>query len=120
MKYGFLSIMRKAINVDLVPHLGYNYRYGINEVFIMSKSAYVRARIEPDLKIGVEAIFSEFGVTPTQVITMLYKQVLRNHEIPIDLSLPNRETAKAIEEARNGEGIVKCKDVDDLFNQLGI
>lgn len=86
----------------------------------MSKSAYVRARIEPELKSGAEAIFNELGVTPTQVITMLYKQVLRNHEIPIDLRLPNKETAKAIEEARKGEGIVKCKDVNDMFNQLGV
>lgn len=42
-----------------------------------------------------EAIFKEFGVTATQVITMLYKQVLKNHEIP-------QEIARAIEEARKG------------------
>lgn len=87
---------------------------------VMSKSAYVRARIEPDLKIEAEAIFSEFGVTATQVITMLYKQVSRKHEIPLDLSLPNKETAKAINEARKGEGIVKCKNADDMFYKLGI
>jgi antitoxin component of RelBE/YafQ-DinJ toxin-antitoxin module len=51
---------------------------------------------------------------------MLYKQVSRKHEIPLDLSLPNKETAKAIEEARKGEGIVRCKDVDDMFDKLGI
>lgn len=39
--------------------------------------------------------------------------------ILIDLSLPNKETAKAIEEARKGEGIVRCKDVDDMFDKLG-
>ena len=38
--------------------------------------------------------------------------------ILIDLSLPNKETAKAIEEARKGEGIVRCKDVDDMFDKL--
>jgi DNA-damage-inducible protein J len=86
----------------------------------MSKSAYVRARIEPGLKMQAEAIFNELGVTATQVITMLYKQVSRKHEIPLDLSLPNKETAKAIEEARKGEGIVRCKDVDDMFDKLGI
>ena len=86
----------------------------------MSKSAYIRVRIEPELKIQAEAIFKEFGVTATQVITMLYKQVSRKHEIPLDLSLPNKETAKAIEEARKGEGIVRCKDVDDMFDKLGI
>jgi len=86
----------------------------------MSKTSYIRARIEPELKMEAEAIFNEFGVTATQVITMLYKQVSRKHEIPLDLSLPNKETAKAIDEARKGQGIVACKDVDDLFGQLGI
>lgn len=86
----------------------------------MSKTAYVRARIEPDLKIGAEAIFNEFGMTPTQVITMLYKQVLRKHEIPLDLNLPNEETVKAIQEARNGKGLVAYKDIDDMFDKLGI
>ena len=59
----------------------------------MSKSAYIRVRIEPELKVQAEAIFKELGVTATQVIAMLYKQVLRNHEIP-------REIAIAIEDAR--------------------
>ena len=86
----------------------------------MSKTAYVRARIEPDLKIGAEAIFNEFGMTPTQVITMLYKQVLRKHEIPLDLNLPNEETVKAIQEARKGKGLVAYKDIDDMFDKLGI
>ena len=86
----------------------------------MSKTAYIRARIEPELKTEAEAIFSEFGMTPTQVITMLYKQVLRKHEIPLDLNLPNKKTAKAIDEARKGKGVVACKSADDLFNKLGI
>jgi DNA-damage-inducible protein J len=86
----------------------------------MTKSAYVRARIEPDLKIGAEAVFDEFGVTPTQVITMLYKQVLRKHEIPLDLSLPNKETAQAINEARKGEGLIAYKSIDDMFDQLDL
>jgi len=86
----------------------------------MSKSAYIRARIEPELKVEAEAIFTELGMTPTQVISMLYKQVIRKHEIPLDLDLPNRKTAKAIEEARKGKGVVACKDANDLFNKLGI
>ncbi len=65
----------------------------------MSKSAYVRARIEPELKMQAEVIFNEFGLTATQVITMLYKQVSRKHEIPLELSLPNKETAKAINDS---------------------
>lgn len=86
----------------------------------MSKSAYVRARMEPDLKIGAEAIFNEFGVTATQVITMFYKQVLRKHKIPLDLSLPNKETIRAIKEARQGKGLIAYKSIDDMFDRLDI
>lgn len=86
----------------------------------MSKSAYIRARIEPDLKAKAEAIFGEFGITPSQVITMLYKQVSRKHAIPLDLCLPNRKTARAIRDARKGKGVVACKDAKDLFNKLDI
>lgn len=86
----------------------------------MSKTAYIRARIEPELKLEAEAIFSEFGMTASQVITMLYKQVSRKHEIPFDLNLPNKETKKAIDEARKGKGVVTSKNADDLFNKLGI
>ena len=86
----------------------------------MNKSAYIRARIEPDLKAKAESIFHELGVTPSQVITMLYKQVSRKHEIPLDLHLPNDETARAIKEARKGKNAVICKDPDDLFKKLGI
>ena len=57
----------------------------------MSKSAYIRARIEPELKIEAEAIFRELDVTATQVITMLYRQVLRTGKIPLDLNLVKKE-----------------------------
>jgi DNA-damage-inducible protein J len=60
----------------------------------MSKSAYIRARIEPELKIDAEAIFQELGVTATQVITMLYRQVLRTGKIPLDLNLAKKEISR--------------------------
>ncbi|MGL6036340.1 MAG: type II toxin-antitoxin system RelB/DinJ family antitoxin [Legionella sp.] len=60
----------------------------------MSKSAYIRARIEPELKIEAEAIFKELGVTATQVITMLYRQVLRTGKIPLDLNLAKEEISR--------------------------
>lgn len=60
----------------------------------MSKSAYIRARIEPDLKLKAEAIFQELGVTATQVITMLYRQVLRTGEIPLYLNLTKKEISR--------------------------
>ena len=82
------------------------------------KSDFIRARIEPNLKADAHAVFEELGVTPTQVITMLYKQVQKRHALPFDLSLPNDETVRAIREARERKGIVACKDVKDMFKKL--
>lgn len=86
----------------------------------MRKSAIVRARIEPTLKKEVESVFEELGVTPTQVIHMLYKQVQRSHELPLEFFVPNATTARAIKEARQNKGIVYCKNAEDLFKQLDI
>ena len=86
----------------------------------MSKSAFIRARVEPELKTEVEAILKEMGVSTSQVLTMLYRQIRREHKIPLDLHLPNKETAQAIKEARAGENVVTCKNADDLFEKWGI
>ena len=34
--------------------------------------------------------------------------------------IPNDETIKAIEETRKGKNLVNCKDINDLFEKLGI
>ena len=86
----------------------------------MTKAAFIRARIEPELKMIAENILSELGITPTQAITMLYKKIAREHEWPIALKIPNAETRKALEETDKHIGLVKCKNIDDLFAKLGI
>lgn len=86
----------------------------------MPKTAYIRARVDSELKTEVEAIFKELGVSTSQVLTMLYRQIQRAHEIPLSLHVPNKETAKAIKETRIGKNVVKCKNIHELFEQLGI
>jgi DNA-damage-inducible protein J len=86
----------------------------------MSKAAFVRARIEPTLKTVAEHVLDELGITPTQAITMLYKKIAREHEWPLELKIPNAKTRRALKETDQGIGLVKCKNVDDLFDKLGI
>ncbi len=82
------------------------------------KTEFIRARIEPNLKKHVHAIFNKLGLTPTQVITMFYKNIERTRSIPLELSIPNEETVKAIKEAREGKGLIFCEDVDEMFDKL--
>ena len=81
---------------------------------------FVRARIEPELKNQAETILHELGITPTQAIKMLYKRIARDHEWPLELKVPNKETLKAFEETNRNIGLNKSKDIDDLFKDLGI
>lgn len=86
----------------------------------MRKEAFVRARVEPQLKMAAEGVLYELGITPTQAITMLYRQVAREHEWPIELKIPNAKTRKVLEETDKGVGLIECKDIDELFKKLGI
>ena len=81
---------------------------------------FVRARIEPDLKQEAEYILHELGITPTQAIKMLYKQIKLQHRWPIDLEIPNLQTRQAFEETDQGDGLVKSKTVEEMFKKLGI
>lgn len=86
----------------------------------MNKSAFVRARVEPHLKAIAEDVLNEIGITPTQAITMLYKQIANQHQWPIELKVPNKETKQVLDETDQGIGLVTCKNLDDLFKDLGI
>lgn len=64
----------------------------------------VRARIEPGLKKKAEGILSRVGISSTEFIRLAYSQVVLRQGIPFEARIPNRETQKAITEARKGRG----------------
>lgn len=54
----------------------------------MTKSATIRARMDPTLKEEAEAILSELGLSTTQALTLFYQQIRLNRGIPFDVRLP--------------------------------
>ena len=86
----------------------------------MSKSAMVRARIEPELKDHAEEVFRQLGLSVTQAITMFYKQVEMSNGLPFNMVIPTRETSKTFEATDSERELVICKDTGDMFNKLGI
>ena len=84
----------------------------------MSKTEVVRARIEPDLKHEVEDILEKLGLKSSDAVNMLFKQIRMLKAIPFDVSIPNGETERAINEANKGRGLKEYKTVDSLFNSI--
>ena len=86
----------------------------------MSKSAVVRARVEPELKEHAEAIFRKLGLNTTQAITMFYKQVGMCNGLPFEVRIPNAETMKAFEDTEKGVGLTHYENAQDMYDDLGI
>ncbi len=86
----------------------------------MSKTAMIRARVDPILKEEVEMILEAIGLSTTQAITLFYQQVRLSRGLPFDLRLPNAITLQTFADTDTGENLVRCQNAGDLFDRLGI
>ena len=86
----------------------------------MSKTATVRARIEPRLKNEAEHVLEDLGLSATQAINLFYRQVTLRKGLPFDVVIPNAVTRRTFERTDAGRDLVICKDADDMFRKLGI
>lgn len=86
----------------------------------MSKTAMIRARVDPTLKGKAESILSAIGLSATDAITMFYKQVQMRNGLPFDAVIPNELTQQTMADTDAGRHLVRAKDAKDLFKKLGI
>lgn len=54
-----------------------------------TKEAYVRARIEPELKEQTEAVLEKLGLTTTEAIRLFLTQVRLRGALPFPVELPD-------------------------------
>lgn len=86
----------------------------------MSKTSTVHARIEPDLKDKAEQVFQDLGMTPSQAITLFYKQVELRQGLPFDIVIPTATTQTTFDATDAERNLIVCRDVDDMFDKLGL
>jgi len=82
---------------------------------VMSQTAVIHARIDPDTKAATERVLNALGITPTEAIRLLYRQIAMRGEFPVELRIPNVETAVALAKADRGEDIETFDNTDDLY-----
>jgi DNA-damage-inducible protein J len=71
----------------------------------VSKTQTVRARVEPKLKRSAEAVFKKMGLSSSQAITLFLTQVKLQKGLPFAMNIPNKETRRAIREARERKNL---------------
>ncbi|MBL0175471.1 MAG: type II toxin-antitoxin system RelB/DinJ family antitoxin [Ignavibacteria bacterium] len=86
----------------------------------MSKTAMVRARVQPELKERAEQIFERLGLNTTQAITLFYRQVELRDGLPFDVAIPTATTKRTFEATDAGRDLIVCESAEEMFKALGI
>ena len=83
----------------------------------MPKSATLHMRIDPETKSTAEQLFSAFGITLSDAVTIFLRQSIMVGGLPFEVRQPryNAETEAAIQEARDiMSGKVETKTYSSL------
>jgi DNA-damage-inducible protein J len=83
----------------------------------MSKSAMVRARVQPQLERTAEEKFRRLGLSITEAITLFYNQAQLRNGLPFDVVIPSATTRRTFEDTDAGRDLVFCKDAKDMFRR---
>ena len=83
-----------------------------------AKTEIICARMEPELKREAEKIFSALGLSPTEAITLFYKQVTFYCGLTFTVRISREETFEAISQTRSGKGLVEYSDIDKLITEF--
>jgi len=59
-------------------------------------------KLDVETKAKAKEIFKELGITMGEAVNMFLSQVTLHKGLPFEVKIPNDETKKAIEEARQG------------------
>jgi DNA-damage-inducible protein J len=86
----------------------------------MSKTANIRARIEPELKIEVENILSDLGLTFSEAVHLLCRQIKLQRGLPFDVRIPNELTARTLNASKQGKGVKRFASKKELYTDLGL
>jgi len=100
-----------------MARMGYSV---FREVKNMAKVSTVRARIEPELKIEVEKLFKDLGLSTTEAINLFYRQVKMRHGLPFNVVIPNKTTEKVFKDTDAKRQLIRCENAEDMFDKLGI
>ena len=86
----------------------------------MSKTATIRARVEPTLKSEVEDILAHLGLTASEAIHLLYRQIKLQRGLPFDVRIPNAATTTTLQTSKAGKNVKRFGTKRELFADLGL
>jgi DNA-damage-inducible protein J len=80
----------------------------------MNNTATVHARIDSKTKRASERVLHSIGMTPTDAVRLLYRQIALRREFPLELRVPNKLTARTLDKSDRDEGIETFDSLDQM------
>lgn len=80
----------------------------------MNNSATVHARIDSKTKRESERVLHEIGMTPTDAVRLLYRQIALRKGFPLELRVPNKLTAITLSKSDRDEEIETYGSLDQM------
>ena len=80
----------------------------------MSNTSAVYARIDAQLKQQAEGILSQLGISPSGAVQMLYRQIVLQRGLPLDLHLPPERPLAAGSMSREEMDAALAAGVDSI------
>ena len=90
------------------------------DICVMSKTATIRTRIDPGLKDEVESILAELGLTASETVHLLYRQIKLQRGLPFDVRIPNALTVRTFNASKAGRNVKRFGSKKELFADLGL
>ncbi len=87
-------------------------------VFLPVKTSTVRARIEPTLKLEVEAILASLGLTASEAIQLLYRQIKLRNALPFAVEMPDESTGKPLPEIKSTKDEKPSEGATDFYAEI--
>ena len=84
----------------------------------MSRTATVRARVEPGLKSEVDKVLDRVGLSTTEAINLFYCQIRLRHGLPFPVEVPNETTRQTFASTDRGEDLHAYATLDAMFEAL--
>jgi DNA-damage-inducible protein J len=86
----------------------------------MTSNAFVRARIDEQLKDEAEAVLNYFGLTVSDAVRMTLTRIAHDKALPLELKVPNAETQAAMAESRAmmAKRQARFSNATEVFNAL--
>ncbi len=70
------------------------------------KTEVLKIKIEPNIKYQAEKVLSDIGMTSSDAVHILFRQIVLQHSFPVELYIPNQTTIDAMND----------EDLEEIFD----